>query len=282
MSRNRTSRTGLAAFGLAAGVAACLAWAAPVGADVVTLGDANAEVVIDLASDAGMYQWIVDGVDHLKKQWFWFRVGDTGPEMSLDTLSLIGAVSSGDPLDPDPRDERLVAKYGGTGFEIEVDILLTGLGTGNGAGINESIKITRTETADLDFHFFQYADFDLDGDAADDSVEITGDPGYKNAARQVDDSVISENIATLPSQYAAAAYSVILDSLTNLGPDNLGQVAGPVTNNDLTWAFQWDFTLDDNDPEFIISKKKNLIPEPAALALVAAGGVVALSRRRRR
>ena len=51
----------------------------------VALTDANSSANIDPFSTAGvdfrgMNNWTVDGVNHMFQQWFWFRVGEGGPE----------------------------------------------------------------------------------------------------------------------------------------------------------------------------------------------------------
>ncbi len=262
---------------LSVGIAACLL-TGTAGADVVVLEDLNARVEVDLGSADGMRSWVVDGVDHLNRQWFWLRVGSSGPELSLDTLTLTGsAVSDGD---FDPGNERLVATYQGSNLSVTLDLLLSGGGAGSGAAnLAEVVKIHNDGDRALDLHFFQYADFDLDGDAVDDSVVISGAP--KNTATQADGSVVSESVVTgEPDHYQAAVYNAILAALTDADADDLTDDAGPKTNDNLTWAFQWDVTLAPGQT-FIISKTKNLVPEPAALGVLALGGL-ALARRRRR
>ncbi len=46
-------------------------------ADIV-LTDDNSTAVFDLNSSDGMKDWTVDGVDHMQRQWFWYRVGSSG------------------------------------------------------------------------------------------------------------------------------------------------------------------------------------------------------------
>src|SRR5690349_15691734 len=53
----------------------------------VTLSDQNTLVEIDPNSQAGQYTWRVDGTDNLFQRWFWYRIGNFGPEQSIDTIS---------------------------------------------------------------------------------------------------------------------------------------------------------------------------------------------------
>jgi hypothetical protein len=246
------------------------------GADVITLQDVNAEADIDLGSPAGFVNWRVDGTDHLRKQWFWYRVGDR-PEQSLDTLTLDKYKASDG--DTDIGEERLIALYLGTGFSVMVDFILTGGPAGSGASdLMEVITLQNTGQETLDFHFFQYVDLELRGDSQDQSAEIRAG----NTAVQKDVySALSETVVTwCPDRYEVAFYDDILDKLTDADADDLSNVAGPLGPGDLTWAFQWDVQLRPGDT-FIISKDKNLVPEPTCLALLGMGALGLVIRRRR-
>src|SRR5208337_545666 len=74
-------------------LAACaLIFQIPVGTagatPIYTLSSGNSSVSIDLGSQAGMYNWTVDGQNQLNQQWFWYRVGSSGPEASIDTIGM--------------------------------------------------------------------------------------------------------------------------------------------------------------------------------------------------
>ena len=142
----------------------------------------------------------------------------------------------------------------------------------------EVITITNNGTEALEFHFFQYCDFNLGGDGSDDSVDIFNG----NQAMQVDpNQIVSETIVTgTPDSYEAALTSVTLGKLTDGSATDLNNStsAGP---GDVTWAFQWDRTIDPG-MTFQISKDKNiLVPEPATMALLAFGGLGVLLKRKR-
>jgi len=245
----------------------------------VTLIDLNSVVTIDPNSSNGMYSWIVDGVQHMNRQWFWYRLGKTGPEASVDKLNLTFLKSSDG--DAEPGDERLVMHYSDPNgkFVIKIDYLLGGAAAGSGtADIGEMVSIKNLSTERLDFHFFQYSDFNLRGDGNSDSVTITGG----NTARQTGlSSSMSETVVSASPIVEASLVPTLLNSLNDpLSPTTLSGVtsAGP---GDVCWAFQWDFDIAPGR-EVVISKDKVITPEPGTLALVVLGATMMLARKRRR
>lgn len=265
----------------AASVLAALASSA--GASIFTLGDGNATITIDTGSQAGVKSWVVDGVENLETQWFWYRVGATGPEASIDTLPLNYEQATDTNGFVDTRVNHLFIRYGTADtFWIDIDYGLTGGAAGSlVSSVSEGIDITNNGSESLDFHIFQYTDFDLGGSASDDEVEIS----EGSRARQWDDNqAASETIVTTsPSGYEANIYSATLTSLTDTGTTNFGTGSVSAGPGNATWAFQWDMTLSPGQT-IQISKIKNLttVPEPGTLGLLCVGLVGVLLRRRTR
>lgn len=260
----------------------CLGLATGPAVAGVMLTDANSTASFNLGGEPGqlgMYSWTVDGVNHMYQQWFWYRVGPSGGEESIDALTLEGGPLTSD-TNGDGAMDTLYTRYVGAGFRIDLWYILVGGAPGSGASdIGEIIRITNTSKTDaLDFHFFQYADFDLNGDGTNDTVEITGG----NTAHQSSPTAyVAETVVTpRPSHYEAGIFPDTLDSLMDAVPTTFSDDGGPKTG-DATWAFEWDKVI---DPErtLLISKDKNMTPEPATMALVGVGFVVALARKRRR
>src|SRR5207245_4856892 len=134
----------------------------------ITLTDLNSVAQIDTGSQAGMFRWTVDGVSQLAQQWFWYRIGSSGPEASINTIS--------PPVNNQATPRQLSTIYTGNLFNVRVDYMLNGSLPGSGrSDMNETITINNTSATALDFHFFQYSDFDLNGTPAGDTVQLGRD-----------------------------------------------------------------------------------------------------------
>jgi len=234
-------------------------------ADIITLTDLNSTVVIDTSSQAGATDWIVDGRDYLYQQWFWYRIGSTGPEQSIDTLTLAGYTHS---------DNILTLNYASAG-QFYVDITYTlfgGTPSSYASDMSETIRV-RTASSPLDFHFFQYSDFDLNRWTLVDNVDmVNANTVRQQAAGGPLPVVLNETVVTPPPSHVELNYYAgTLDKLDDLGPTTLNDVnhAGP---GDVTWAFEWDQLITDRSP-LLISKDKQIspVPEPASMLLLGGG-----------
>jgi hypothetical protein len=255
-------------------------------AGMFTLVDDNSSVSFDTDSQQNSYDWKVDGVNQLSQQAFWFRVGNVA-EKSLD--SLLHPTEGTTDTNFDGNQDTLFVRYNGAGFDVEVRYTLDGGTIGSGASdMGEQIAIVSHSDTPLDFHFFQYSDFDINGTAAGDSAVFTN----ANSVRQFEGALrLTETVVTpVPNHREINFFPATLNklndgvatTLNDLPP--IGTVFGV---GDLTWAYQWDFSLAPRGT-FQISKDKNLsagrnVPEPATLALVmcSVGLLLAAGRRTR-
>jgi hypothetical protein len=251
-------------------------------AGLFTLADENSSINFNTASAGNASNWHVDGVDHLSRQAFWFRIGNTA-EQSVHSLPIAFEVATNTNFDPNL--DNLFVRYLGAGFRIDVEYSLDGGLPGSRASdLTEQISISNTGTSPLDFHFYQFADFDLNSTSGDDSAVFTN----ANAVRQTEGAVsVSETVITpVPSHREIDFHPNTLAKLSDAGPTTLSDTPGTGVSfgpGDVTWAYQWDFVLPAGRT-FQISKDKQLtgIPEPTAATLWMIGiGLVRAARRTR-
>ncbi len=280
-------------------IATCSFAATNANAAAITLNDGNSSADIDLDNPAGQFGWTVDGTTQLFQQWFWYRVGDTGPESTIDTLGLDlhKLVDHGD-----PGDEKVLARYGytngATDLAVDLTFTLTGGTAGSGSSdILETIEVfNKSDSAPLSVDFFEYVDLDLGGTPADLSVEISGG----NTAIQTDFNLLVSETSDvpLPDRWEVGVYPDTLTKLNDGDADDLDMNAGPILAQNLTWAFQWELVIpaagDSNDPDtwqsIIISKDKVINfdttpggdPVPVPAAGFAGMALLAITAARRR
>jgi len=252
-------------------------------AALITLVDENSTATFDTSSPSNAFSWVVDGTEQLFQQAFWYRVGNTGPENSVHSLPISVEGTTDSNFDGDL--DTLFVRYVGSGFRVEVRYVLDGgLPGSRTSDLAEQITISNLGTSTLDFHFFQYVDFDLNGSSGNDEALFLN----ANTVRQYEGALsVSETVVLpLPSRREIDFYANTLSSLTDGATTTLsntpaiGTVLGP---GDLTWAFQWDFTILPGR-SVQISKDKQItgIPEPSVLVLLSLAASLGLLSLRNR
>lgn len=267
------------------GIAGLAVAASPALAGSWNLADGNATAHFDTqslspGSRVGMDSWLVDGINHMYSQWFWYRTGDMTREERINALPLLfGATSD---TNFNGQHETLFLRFGNVNtFTIETTFALQGgLPGSTTSDIGEQIRIRNFGSSPMTFSFFQYCDFDLANDILDDFVGVTN----TNAVVQYDITngvYVAETVISPP--YAGAEvniYPVTLNALDDNAITNLNNNFGPLVGRaDYTWAFQWNFVIPAGGSALII-KDKRLSPTPGAAALIALGGLAATRRRR--
>jgi hypothetical protein len=264
-------------FRLTSGVAACAAvlhcLVAP-HASAASLTSGNSSVNIDPVTQLGMNSWLVDGQEQLYQQWFWYRIGNTAEQ----PINLIGApvvAATG---------TQLSSTYTAPGFSISIVYDLLGGAWGSGQStVNESIAIHNFSGSDLDFHFFQYSDYQLGGVNLD-TVQLSS---LFNEALVTSGAFSLGEVASTPAanRGEVAFANQTLLKLNDGAASTLDNTVGPVGPGDVTFAFEWDFTLaaSGQGSSMIISKVKHLqvevIPEPTAMTLGLLGVGLLAGRR---
>jgi hypothetical protein len=248
----------------------------------LNLGDGNSSVSIDLSSERGLYDWIVDGVNLAPaagggvldyRQWFWYRL-DNNPEASIDTMTL-GVNGTTDANFDGSVDTAFVSYSGAPGFKINVTFTLAGGTLGSGASdIGEQVSLVNTSSQMITVSFFQFGDFqltapDIGGETISfvnsNTVRETGLTGY-----------VQETVHTpVATHQEAELFPVTIFKLDDASPTTLSDnaSAGP---GDVTWAYQWDVTLAPGQTFLISKDMQAVIPEPstALLVLVALLGLL--------
>lgn len=210
------------------------AWAAP--CEPMLLVDGNAALQIDPCSPRGAYSWNVDGIEQLKQQWFWYRLGSSGPERSLDTLPFRGATRQ--------DGNRLTLVYETNTFRIQVEYVLSGSAPGSGISrvvLNELLTVENIGPVPLVVTVFWYSDLDLAGRATEDTVSgaanfIHQSSPWSNPGRQ---SVAGRT----PAAWEVGLVPATLAKLSDAAPSSLDANAGPVGPGDVAAAFEWRATL---------------------------------------
>ena len=275
--RNVRSLTGVA-------VLLVILFAGAANGTIVVLNDLNSEARFDTQSKKGLFSWVLGepcgcNVEHGNRQWFWYRVGDSGPETAINLLDQTGITITDGNFNP--GDDDFTVNYADTGGDFTIDLRFTLSGSTLGSGqstLVETITITNTTEDDLDFHFFQYVDLDLNHEPTTDTVTMLAD----NKVLQTDGiTTVVETVITPASDHRSVALDPdLLVLLEDGSATTLNDATGPISG-DVTWAFQWDFLIEPGGTAQI-SKIKSMIPEPATLVLLGAAGLPALMRRRRR
>lgn len=237
----------------------------PGSAAQYTLTDKNATFTTDIETQAGTFNWIVEGTDHLYQQWWWYRVGSNNQEYSVDTLNLAdygtSHIGPGDPT----QMNYLWATYQGAGFQIDLSWNLKGGGIGSyWSDISEVAAIKNTGSTTLDFHLFEYNDFDLSGTSTDDVAHYVG-PG--NVHQQDCHWMVDESTPGT-SHWEIDTFANTRNRLNDALPTTLSDASAVVGPADVTWAFQWDFSIAPGATKGI-SKNKilNAVPEATTVML---------------
>lgn len=240
----------------------------------VSLTHGNSIVTIDPNSQAGVNQWIVDGANALNKEWYWWRVGATG-EQSLDAIGAPAITTL------NPYSARLVYTMPGL-FNVQVTYTLQGglLGSAT-SDLSEQVQINNLSGSALDFHLFQYADFNLGGS---DSVGLgTNLRGKFFTANQTSGGALQNTVVSPGASHGEVALvPVTLNSLNDGLPTTLSDTA--VASGDVSWAFQWDFTIAAGSSAQL-GKDGHLVvavPEPTVALFGGVGLTVLLITARRR
>jgi hypothetical protein len=256
-------------------VATCVAtlMITPCANAALTVANGNSSVTVDPLSQAGMNNWTVDGVNQMYQQWFWYRIGATGPQSAINTISApTVATAAGRIID---------TGYSNSSLSVDILYTLTGGTAGsNTSDVAETIRIINNTASAFTIHFFQYSDFDLNGTPAGQTATFISPNAFQQTG-PAGGAVMTETVTTpAPNTHEAGLYPNTLNSLNSVPSYTLNGTNS--ATGDATWAFGWDQTIAAGGT-FIISKDKNIraaVPEPASMMML--GGVMLLISRKLR
>lgn len=254
----------------------------------VTLAEGNSSVSLDTQLQSGLSNWTIDGTNQLSQMWFWYRVGATGPETSIDALTPAPAGLLALDTNFEAGLDTMIAKYTDPQFELTLRVTLSPGSPGTGdSNLVEQVSIKNISGAPLPFNLFQFVHFNLNGVIDPDTVEILG----SNTAIQTDSQLslitTAETVALpTPSRRQVGTAASILAGLNDGVTTSLNNSVGPVTDPNVAFAFQWSHTIPTGGT-LLVSSGQNVVvavPEPSAVVLLSLGVVVAggygLRRRR--
>jgi hypothetical protein len=274
MMRRALSAVALAAFlGAAAGPAQSLQTTLEDGSPVNT--KMRIETVTGTGYPYGVYYWDVEGIEHIRRQWFWYRIG-SNPEANVAGVPHFTAPAINDTTG-EGYDDQLVAVYQDpVGLRIRIILTLRGSGAGSyEAWVVENITLQNLTSAPMDLAFFQYTDFKLNNDPTDDQLELFG-PAFANARHEDPTTIATQSITGhLPLEVEVDLVDGVGDILARMGdasPSSLTNAVGPLSG-DSSYAYRWNFSLGASGSpadtvDFDIEKRIQARPPPA----IPAGG----------
>jgi hypothetical protein len=237
-----------------------------------TLSNRNSTVTLDLSNPAGagMTSWTVDGQNVVSKEWYYFRIGSSGGEAPISSISA--------PAISQSIAKLLTVNYANANLSVQVVYNLSGGANGFGkSGMTEQIAISNTSSNTEDLHFFRYTAMSL-APGGNDTVTLFN----TSIANQTNGAAWAQTSMTQANHGETEANGSILTSLNDGSPTTLSDntTSGP---GNVNWAFEWD-TLNlapGSGVQISVVGENIQVPEPSTFAIIALGLVGwTLSRRR--
>jgi hypothetical protein len=241
-----------------------------------TLSAQNSSLQINLAG--GVSQWMIDGVNQLNQQWFYYSVG-SGPVYSIDTIAPWSVPTLGHGSSP-----TLTETYANAIISVKTQYTLQAQPSGTGrATLGETLTINNPSANAQTYHFYQYSDFDLAGASGSQNVQFNIN-GAGSAYQVVQTSLAGVTLtgtltassggASVGPAEQAGIYDGGMFGLVNGNPApslNNSLNAGP---GNVVYAYEWDVTLaasGNPGSSLTISEIQAVVPEPSSVVLVASG-----------
>jgi len=238
-------------------------------AQAYTLVDSGVTVTVDPVT-GNVTGWYVGGGPYNLYQQDWF-VGLPRAGQSVVNSTNFTLTSSSQPT---PNSANFTFKNPGV-FTVDESYNL--LGGDPSSDLAEQFRLTNTSGHAIAFRVYLYTDFDLAGIPPGDTATMTNASAIQTGKGYNQQT----GVAPFASHEEVNFWPNTLNSLTGGAAYTLNGVLGPLGPGDMTYAFEWDFTL-NNGADFAVSADKQLtvIPMPSTLLLLGSGLVGLLGMRR--
>ncbi len=237
----------------------------------------NGSVVDIDENNSTVDNWIVGGTDHVFQHSYYYRVGDGGSAALVSTLGAPSVTLFGS------RGAEVV--YQSAAFRVTLNYMLTGAGSGMTADLAESALVENLGST-ASFRLFQYNDYDMNGTAGNDRGER-----LNSSTIQVTDSVVTmveavEGGTPIPNfSEIDHTWPSLRNDITGTNGYNLNSPAGTnlgeVLNGDISYAFQWNRSMNQGGAFIVSTDKVMVVPEPGTMIALGLGVSALLARRRR-
>lgn len=205
--------------------------------------------VLPANDQVGLTAWEVNTasmgvVNHMQQQWFAYRVGDTGPEVPLQSLPLTSAATSTTYAD----DDTILLTFGGAADPFVADIAYTVTSSGEtGSAIEEQVTITNQSGEPLDLHWFEYTDLDVDPAFGHNTAELL-DVGHTRQTSSILTTVDVEVVGgSAPDHWEIGDRDSLFGKLSDPWPNDLADSTSPFGPANVAQALQWDVSMADGE-----------------------------------
>ncbi len=228
----------------------------------------NSVVNIDPVTQAGVYEWLVDGVNHMNQNSYWFRIGNG----NITPITALGA-----PTIIPQLDMMCDVLYSGDLFDVQISYMLMGAAENTGqSDIAQTVSITNKSEGIIDLRLYEYHNLDLNGRAGG-QVGLLETSSSFTQTEGATESMLS--LLNIPDLIEVGDAATLLGKLNSNG----AFVANSYYEGDVACVFQWDVLLNES---WMMSQDNALfgggaVPEHSTLvALAGMIGLVPLIRRR--
>ncbi|NLN75088.1 MAG: DUF11 domain-containing protein [Armatimonadetes bacterium] len=248
---NISSRHGLLATIMCALIAVSLMMAPSCSeAASYDMASGNSSASIDPTSNVGMTSWVIDGINQVGSQWWYYRIGDS-QQQPINQLAT--------PQVTQTAPNMIDILYSGPTVDVILRYVLSGGSPGSGnSTMAESVRVRNKTSETIDFHLFEFTDLNLNDTPGDDSAALVN----PTTITQWDGGLITTESAStggmtpVPDAWEIGNASYLFNKLNN---DSMAVLADATTplSGDIAFAFQWDLEIAAGRTD-ILSKSKVL------------------------